>query len=183
MGIYLNSVNHNAVHRGGVSHVRAYRGAALVWEKETPVETNLLRQYLAEGSISFAGVTVTVNADGTILINGTASGQINAKVSNGLDMQTTRPAAWNGESLAGIPLAPITLGCEAASGTVTNTAGDSCNVTLRYSADSIFLNCKVGDGMYSIGGTPTAALTQCVVYVRSGTVFDNLLLRPYVEAA
>lgn len=181
--IRFNGLNHNAVHRGGVSHVRAYHGSALVWEKETepPAEVNLLKEYLTAGTALFAGVTLTVNADGTVLITGTATGQINAKISNGVDMQSVRPAAWNDESLAGIPLAAITLGAEVVSGTVTNAAGDSCNLTLRYSAETIFLNCKVGDGMYSIGGTPTAALSQCVVYIRSGTVFDSLLLRPYVD--
>ena len=183
--IRFNGLDHNAVHRGGgVSHVRAYHGSALVWEAETPVvDANLLKEYLTAGTASFAGVTLTVNADGTVLITGTATGQINAKISNGVDMQSARPAAWNDESLAGIPLAAITLGAEVVSGSVANSAGDSCNLTLRYSAETIFLNCKVGDGMYSIGGTPTAALSQCVVYIRSGTVFDSLLLRPYVEAA
>lgn len=181
-GIYLGNVKHVAVHKGGVSFSRIYRGSTLVWEKEEPAGTNLLVQYLTADTDTFGGVTVTVNSSGSILFSGTATSQINAKVSNGVEMLATRPAAWNSDSLAGVPLAALTLGCEVVSGSVYNPASDSCNLTLRYSADSIFLNCKVGDGMYSIGGTPAAALTQCVVYIRSGTVFSDLLIRPYVVA-
>lgn len=183
MGIYLNNVNHNAVHRGGVSHMKAYRGSVLVWERGPLAESNLLKPYLLAGSASFAGITVTVNADGTVLMNGTASAQVNAKISNGLDLQTSRPAAWNSDGLAGIPTAPLTLGCEVVSGSAYSAETDSCNLTLRYSAERIFLNCKVGDGMYSVGGTPTETLTQCVVYVRGGTVFSEFLFQPYVRAA
>lgn len=181
--IRFNGYDHDAVHLGGVSHVRAYHGSVLVWEKAAPVETNLLKQYLTAGSLTFAGVSVTVNADGSVLFEGTAASQINAKISNGLDVQSARPSTWNGDSLAGIPAAALTLGAEVVSGSAVNASGDACNLTLRYSADTIFLNCKVGDGVFSVGGTPTAALTQCVVYIRSGTVFTGFLLRPYAEAA
>lgn len=182
-GIYFNGVKHSAVHKGGVSHVRAYHGSVLVWERASPPESNLLLAYLSAGSGTFSGVSVSVNADGSVLFTGTATGQVNAKLSNGVDLQASRPSSWNADSLAGIPLSPLTLGCELVSGSVTNPQTDSCNLTLRYSAESIFLNCKVGNGVLSVEGTPTAALSQCVVYIRAGTVFDSLLMRPYVRAA
>lgn len=184
-GIFLNGVKHNAVCLGGVSHVRAYKGAALVWEKAAtppPVAVNLLAQYLTAGSAVFNGVTLTINADGSVLFNGTASAQINAKLSNGVEMVSQRPASWSSGAMADIPLSPITLGADVVSGSMTNAAADSFNLTLRYDAETICLNCKLNDGMPSVAGTPTTAVALCALFIRGGTVLNNLLIRPYVRA-
>ena len=178
--IRFNGLDHVAVYKGSTEINKIYKGSELVWEK--PV-SNMLLEYLIAGTGTHAGVTVTINADKTILITGTATGNVNAKVSNGLELLSTRPTTWNSPDLGNIPLAPLLLGVDVISGTVYNQQTDSCNYTLRYSSDLVFLNCKIGDAMYSINGTPNDTIKQNVIYIRTGTTFTDYLIRPYVRLA
>lgn len=178
MGIILNGVNHVAAYKGGTEIGSIYKGSTQVWQRAAD---NLLLPNLIAGQGTLSGITLVLNEDKSVSVSGTATGNVNAKISNGVELNSQRPAAWDDESIPGITLAPVTLGAEIVSGSVASANTDCCNLTLRYSALVIFLNCKIGDGMYNIDGTPTDPITQMVLYIKQGATFTDFCFRPYAR--
>lgn len=143
------------------------------------VPDNLFTACISAQTATLDGVTVQVAADGIITLNGTvtSTGAMNIKLTNVLELSagTGRPASWDNDDID-LPVSAMTLSAEILSGSFSTPQADSLNLTLRYSAATLFLNAKIGDGLLSVSGTPTAATKMVVLYVRQGVVFNNLKL-------
>lgn len=142
-----------------------------------PEPTNLLLAAMTPGTATYGSLTVGIDADGIITLDGTVSGTaLNVKYTGGLEINPSRPAAWDSDAAFSSGTGALTQTVSIAGGTFTAGQSDSINVTTRHSISTIFLNCKVGDGIMSAGGTPASPVRMGVIYLRGGTVLNNLKL-------
>lgn len=144
-----------------------------------PAPPNLLLPSLLPATATGGGISVTIHEDGTVTLDGTVTvtTALNVKVTRGLVISEPRPAAWDADALPGvIPGQAATLTVTKESGTLTTSGADGFNVTLRHSAAQIFLNAKIGDGLWTATGTPAEEVKMLVFYIRAGTVMDRLRL-------
>ncbi|WP_300746886.1 hypothetical protein [uncultured Bilophila sp.] len=149
------------------------------WAFRRRVPLNLLLPSLFSATATGGGVSVTIHEDGTVTLDGTVTvaAALNVKLTNGLVVSEPRPSAWDVDTLPGVvPGRAATLTVTRESGTLTTSGADGFNVTLRHSAAEIFLNAKIGDGLWTATGTPAEEVKMLVFYIRAGTVMDNLKL-------
>ena len=144
-----------------------------------PAPPNLLLPSLLPATATGGGISVTIHEDGTVTLDGTVTvtTALNIKLTNGLVISEPRPEAWDADTLPNvIPGHAATLTVTKESGTLTTSGADGFNVTLRHSAAQIFLNAKIGDGLWTATGTPAEEVKMVVFYIRAGTVMDRLRL-------
>lgn len=146
-------------------------------EPEAPV--NFLLAHMSAGTATGNGITASIDAEGVLTLNGTASAVSNIKYTGGLDINAGRPSAWDSDSVLYEGTTALTLAVTVVGGTYSLPEGvtDSLNITTRYSTASIFLNAKLGDGITSINGTPASPVKMGVIYLRAGVALENLQLR------
>ncbi|MDD2966543.1 MAG: hypothetical protein PHN64_03480 [Desulfovibrionaceae bacterium] len=144
---------------------------------EAPV--NLLLAHMSAGTATGNGITASIDAEGILTLNGTASAVSNIKYTGGLDINASRPSTWDRDSVLYEGTTALTLAVTVVGGTYSLPEGvtDCLNITTRYSTASIFLNAKLGDGITSINGTPASPVKMGVIYLRTGVVLENLQLR------
>lgn len=137
---------------------------------------SLLDPHLIQSKTVAYGITITVNNDHTVTLNGTAEQTLNIKITNGTAIQTTQPDEWN-TKLNNIPKdEPLLLRTETLRGTIIPVAGrenDSCNFTLRYSAATLFLKAPLTEAPSDYRATATSLLSECLLYIYKGTVINN----------
>ena len=142
-----------------------------------PEPANLLLAAMTPGTATYGSLTVGIDAGGIITLDGTVGGTaLNIKYTGGLEINPSRPAAWDSDAAFSSGTGALTQTVSIAGGTFTAGQADSINVTTRHSTSAIFLNCKVGDGIMSAGGTPASPVRMGVIYLRGGTVLNNLKL-------
>lgn len=149
------------------------------WSFRRRIPANLLLPGLIPATATGGGVSVTIHEDGTVTLDGTvtAATALNIKLTNGLIISEPRPASWDADTLPDIiPGRAATLTVTKKSGTLTTSGADGFNVTLRHSSAQIFLNAKIGDGLWTATGTPAEEVRMLVFYIRAGTVMDKLKL-------
>lgn len=142
-----------------------------------PEPANLLLAAMTPGTATYGSLAVGIDAGGIITLDGTVGGTaLNIKYTGGLEINPSRPAAWDSDAAFSSGTGALTQTVSIAGGTFTAGQADSINVTTRHSTSAIFLNCKVGDGIMSAGGTPASPVRMGVIYLRGGTVLNNLKL-------
>jgi hypothetical protein len=146
-------------------------------EPEAPV--NFLLAHMSAGTATGNGITASIDAEGVLTLNGTASAVSNIKYTGGLDINASRPSAWDSDSVLYEGTTALTLAVTVVGGTYSLPEGvtDSLNITTRYSTASIFLNAKLGDGIAGVTGTPSASVRMGIVYLRAGVVLNNVQLQ------
>lgn len=122
------------------------------------------------GTYSFSGVTVTVNSDGTMLLNGTASANIYLNLT------------WDDGTKVAVPVPPVgtllTIGCEGLASGVTFINGifTSPNLSTRRpfanisNTRPIVSGLEIADGDYYF---------RSYIQINNGTVCNNVLIKPF----
>jgi hypothetical protein len=144
---------------------------------EQPI--NLLLAHMTAGTATLTGITASIDAQGVLTLNGTVSANINIKYTGGIAIDASRPSAWDSDSALYEGTTALTLAVSVVGGSYTIPEGvtDCFNITARYSTASIFLNAKLGDGIASVTGTPSASVRMGIVYLRAGVVLNNVQLQ------
>lgn len=144
------------------------------------IEQQYLNLNLIPGNITYKGMTITVNDDKTITLNGkNTSGYFFVKVSGGLQGTTSIPSSWVTTSpiIANVGK-QITFSTSVISGTVTGTELNSC---LRTTGNASCCILKLVNGQTTTTSLLTKDISLYYLYINSGVECKDYVIKPYIE--
>ena len=153
-----------------------YRGSTLLWKK---APSNVLPLVTGEWSVS--GMTVAVDADGIITLDGRPSTTaLFIRLTNTYAAGTTSTVIADSSNILAPAGTRIRITVEHVGGSFADVP-DSLNVVLRDTSNNVQFNCKLANGIYSLEGVTPTKISCLAVYVRGTATCYGFRIRPRLE--
>jgi hypothetical protein len=132
---------------------------------------NLL--YPSVGTVSLNGIICSIESDGTITLDGTASADTYIKLTNGLGTNSVTPnASWLGQSI--LPPAQYTLSRQIVSGSRSGNAS-----FLMRTKDNAAINLNLNTA--SITSIASAGIAYSYIWIASGAILTSYKIKCQIE--
>jgi hypothetical protein len=132
---------------------------------------------LKPGSITLNGVTVTVDGDGYITLNGTSTAVTRYKITNGLDASASIPATWKSNNIMPLLNTAYTLQLSDVSGSTSSSSYPAFDIQDESDTTKTSLYPNSVNGRVTFTNTNSKTLSYLRIVVTSGITFTNYKCR------